>query len=61
MSKKLLCFVSPYSIVLTLLVIVSNLAHADVTGAITGVVRDSGQAGPCGCEGHDLKLSNQRE
>ncbi|HEX4427133.1 MAG TPA: carboxypeptidase regulatory-like domain-containing protein [Terriglobales bacterium] len=44
MNKKLANLVFPYSIVLMLLVIVSNLAHADVTGAIAGVVRDSGQA-----------------
>jgi hypothetical protein len=43
-SKKLVSFTFPYSIVLMLLLIVSNPAHADVTGAITGVVRDSGQA-----------------
>ena len=44
MTKKLRYFAFPYSIVLMLLMIVSNPAHADVTGAITGVVRDSGQA-----------------
>jgi hypothetical protein len=43
-SKKLLYFAFPYSIVLMLLVIVSNPAHADVTGSITGVVRDRAQA-----------------
>jgi hypothetical protein len=43
-SKKLLYFAFRYSIVLMLIVIVSNPAHADVTGSITGVVRDSAQA-----------------
>jgi hypothetical protein len=43
-GKKLMYFAFPYSIVLMLLVIMSNSARADVTGAIAGVVRDSGQA-----------------
>jgi hypothetical protein len=43
-GKELGCFAFRYSIVLMLLVIASNPAHADVTGAISGVVRDSGQA-----------------
>jgi hypothetical protein len=43
-SRKLQFFAFPYSIVLMLLLIVSNPARADVTGSITGVVRDSGQA-----------------
>jgi Carboxypeptidase regulatory-like domain/TonB dependent receptor len=43
-GKKLLRFAVPYSIVSVLLVLVSNPAYADVTGALTGVVRDRAQA-----------------
>ncbi|MGA8153808.1 MAG: carboxypeptidase regulatory-like domain-containing protein [Terriglobales bacterium] len=44
MGKKLLRFTLPYSIVSMLLVFISNPAFADVTGSLTGVVRDSSQA-----------------
>jgi hypothetical protein len=43
-GKELLRFTLPYSIVLMLLVFVQNPAYADVTGSLTGVVRDPSQA-----------------
>jgi hypothetical protein len=43
-TKKLVSFAFPYSIVLMLLVIVTNPAYADVTGSLTGAVRDQAQA-----------------
>jgi hypothetical protein len=43
-GKKLLRVTLPYSIVSMLLVFVLNPAYADVTGSLTGVVRDRAQA-----------------
>jgi hypothetical protein len=43
-GKSLLRFTLAYSIVSMLLLFVSNAAHADVTGSMTGVVRDRAQA-----------------
>jgi hypothetical protein len=42
--KTLLRCALPYSIVSMLLVLLASLAHADVTGSLTGVVRDPSQA-----------------
>jgi Carboxypeptidase regulatory-like domain len=43
-GKSLLRFTLPYSIVSVLLLLVCNPAYADVTGSLTGVVRDPSQA-----------------
>jgi Carboxypeptidase regulatory-like domain/TonB dependent receptor len=43
-KRLLLCFAFQYSIVSILIVLVANPAFADVTGALTGVVRDPSQA-----------------
>jgi hypothetical protein len=43
-TKKLSCFALPYSIVSILLLFALNLAYADVTGSLNGVVHDRAQA-----------------